>query len=58
MTVALRSARVAAKPATPLSHVPIGLKTGGFASPPYGGFALNIAIPVNCESYGMATCLR
>jgi hypothetical protein len=29
-------------PATPLSHVPIGPKTGGFASPPYGGFALTV----------------
>ncbi len=29
-------------PATPLSHVPIGPKTGGFASPPYDGFALTL----------------
>src|SRR5579862_4679339 len=27
-------------PATPLSRVGIGLQTGGFASPPHGGFAL------------------
>jgi hypothetical protein len=42
MTVAPRSTRAAAKPATPLSHVPIGPKTGGFASPPCGGFALTL----------------
>jgi hypothetical protein len=34
--------RIASFPATPLSHVPIGPKTGGFASPPYDGFALTL----------------
>jgi hypothetical protein len=38
---ALRS-RVVLWPATPLSHVRIGPKTGGFASPPYDGFALTL----------------
>ena len=33
---------IPAWPATPLSHVPIGPKTGGFASPPYDGFALTL----------------
>jgi hypothetical protein len=42
MTVAPRNTRVAGKPATPLSHVPIGRKTGGFAPPPHGGFALTL----------------
>jgi hypothetical protein len=33
---------IASLPATPLSHVPIGPKTGGFACSPYGGFALTL----------------
>ena len=37
-----RCACIASLPATPLSHVPIGPKTGGFASPPYDGFALTL----------------
>jgi hypothetical protein len=49
---------VAAEPATPLSHVPIGTKTGGFASPPYDGYALSIASAVSPESRASATCLR
>ena len=42
MTVAPRNTRVAAKPGTPLSHVSIGRKTGGFAPPSHGGFALKL----------------
>jgi len=55
--VASRSTRVAAKPATPLSHVPIGTKTGGFASPPYDGYALSIAMPVSLGCCAYAMCL-
>ena len=41
MTVPWRSGNAPASvPATPLSRVGIGLQTGGFASPPRGGFAL------------------
>ena len=57
MTETRRSTSIAAKPATPLSRVPIGTKTGGFASPPYGGFALSIASPVNPERCACTTCL-
>jgi hypothetical protein len=57
LTETRRSKNFAAEPATPLSHVPIGTKTGGFASPPYGGFALSIARPVNPERCAYTTCL-
>ena len=57
MTVGPRSTRAAAKPATPLSHVPIGTKTGGFASPPHDGYALSIAIPVSAARRAYAMCL-
>jgi hypothetical protein len=42
LTVEQRCTRIVSLPATPLSHVPIGPKTGGFASPPYDGFALTL----------------
>jgi hypothetical protein len=37
-----RCAGTSASPATPLSHVQTDHKTGGFASPPYDGFALTL----------------
>ena len=42
------------EPATPLSHVPIGLKTGGFASPPCGGFALTLRSQLTRSGNGSA----
>jgi hypothetical protein len=47
MTVTARSTRFASLPATPLSRVSIGPKTGGFASPPRGGFALTVRGELN-----------
>ena len=41
----------------PAISYPDGLKTGGFASPPHGGFALN-TVTANLEPDAGANCLR